>query len=107
MSMKHTPGPWKIAGEHADRQTFIYALNKRGTNRFWFDIQSGLTDDKQRTSVAELSANARLIAAAPELLDALKDCIQLMKLDLECLAFVQPELKKAMAAIEKATGEQA
>jgi hypothetical protein len=108
MSTKHTPGPWKIAGEDAEKQTFIYALNERGSNRFWFDIQPGWTDDKQRTSSAELSANALLIAAAPELLEALRAITD----QLERIGDTRYDkdgqyIDAARAAIAKATGEQA
>jgi hypothetical protein len=97
METKHTPGEWKIAGEDADKQTFVYALNDCGSNRFWFDIQPGWTDDKQRTSNTELSANARLIAAAPALLEALQDALTLLWPSTD-------EHQKALAAIAKATG---
>jgi hypothetical protein len=96
MNAKHTPGPREFDDKHSSGFPLLclYAADNRNP------FHGSRSDDEQ-------NANARLIAAAPELLDALKDCIQLMKLDLEGLAFVQPELKKAMAAIEKATGEQA
>lgn len=60
MSTKHTPGPWMIAGKT------VYALNEDGYNRF-----SALVQDAH-TKESELVANARLIAAAPELLEALQ-----------------------------------
>ena len=50
-------------------------------------------------------ANARLIAAAPELLDALEDCVAVMDRELAGLKAIQPELSSARAAIAKATGE--
>ena len=50
-------------------------------------------------------ANARLIAAAPDLLEALKDCVAVMDRELAGLKAIQPELSSARAAIAKATGE--
>ena len=50
-------------------------------------------------------ANARLIAAAPELLEALEDCVAVMDRELAGLKAIQPELSSARAAIAKATGE--
>jgi hypothetical protein len=73
--MSHTPGPWKVG----EGEPFVYALNEGGTNRFFLSVQAGwITEgrrnraDDQRTSQEECQANANLIAAAPELLEALK-----------------------------------
>jgi hypothetical protein len=68
---KHTPGPWSVAPR---RQ--VLASNKRGllvaqvaTGSVASSIGSAIIDE------AEGQANACLIAAAPELLEALKDLI--------------------------------
>lgn len=70
---KHTPGPWKIAGED---KTFVYASGPLGTNSFWASVQFA---GPERISKHEAEANALLIAAAPDshesnmwLLDAVK-----------------------------------
>ena len=55
---KHTPGPWWIAGEGTIRS----GTGKRDRDAGW------IADVNWRNR----DANARLIAAAPELLDALK-----------------------------------
>jgi len=59
MIAAHTPGPWLIVG------ATVYALNADGFNRFSCQVQDAHTD------VTELRANARLIAAAPDLLTSL------------------------------------
>ena len=59
----HTPAPWLVM----DRT--VYALNDRGFNRFCAQVQDAHTD------VGELEDNARLIAAAPEMLQALKQIV--------------------------------
>ena len=86
---KHTPGPWAIY-VNAPSDIVIRKMSK---------------DGYELCSIARVSsgyANARLIAAAPELLEALADCVEHMH-------WTQPQgeaaLKKAKAAIAKATGE--
>lgn len=72
---KHTPGEWVREG------LTIYALDESGTNnRFYTQVQGGWSwrslncnGGGTRTSEEELEANARLIAAAPEMLEALKE----------------------------------
>ena len=86
---KHTPGPWSIY-VNAPSDHVIRKMSK---------------DGYELCAIARVSsgyANARLIAAAPELLEALTDCVEHMH-------WTQPlgeaALKKAKAAIAKATGE--
>lgn len=68
---KHTPGPWKLA---ADGSAFVYRLDPQGlVNVFSLSITPGWESlHGERTSGDELLANARLIAAAPELLKLLR-----------------------------------
>ena len=88
---KHTPGPWAIY-VNAPSDIVIRKMSK---------------DGYELCSIARVSsgyANARLIAAAPELLEALTDCVEHMH-------WTQPQgeaaLKKAKAVIAKATGSEA
>lgn len=87
MTTKHTPGPW--------------VLDTYGNLKVGFDYVkfSGLCLSSGR----EANANTRLIAAAPELLEALtvlSDWVESLISDNEC----RP-LENARAAIVKATGE--
>ena len=63
---KFTKGPWFA------EKAFVYALNDQGTNRFFAGVQDAFTPK------SELEANARLIAAAPELYEALYECATLL-----------------------------
>lgn len=91
---KFTPGPWLQADGD---KTFIYALNDKGYNRFWFKLQSN-THIECEASQEELEANSDLIAAAPELLEALEDAIEQI--------YDNPILeRKIEKAIAKAKGE--
>lgn len=68
MNTKHTPGPWNISSAN------LYAVNARGRG---IATAHG-TDDVNYSDffppTEEASANARLIAAAPDLLEALMAC---------------------------------
>ncbi|MFD1693877.1 hypothetical protein ACFSHR_27185 [Azotobacter chroococcum] len=87
---KHTPAPWLLEGRT------VYALNADGFNRFCAQVQGA------QTTPAELEANARLICAAPDLLQALEDCTAL----LSCYKEEHEQcMRDARAAIARATGQ--
>ena len=88
MSAKHTPGPWFIE----DNGKCIDITASEG---------SGCKGDRYMRVGGTIDiADARLIAAAPELLDALRDMVS----DRECLS--EATVNFARAAIAKATGDQ-
>ena len=100
MSTQHTPGPWSVGSNH-HAQTFVRAC----------DFQVALLCDGKPP---EIAANARLIAAAPELLVALTellpeykafvaDCGHDPSVGIDCSADFG-RIEKARAAIAKATG---
>ena len=105
MTIKHTPGPWefvpKLTGSENHKGFFLRA-EKAARNGKWAlaEIQPGDEDGKLG------EANARLIAAAPEMLAALRQSVVLLAGT--CLH--APELKPhatydaVSAAIAKATG---
>ena len=82
MKTLHTPGPWPTR----ESATHVTVTNASGDAVFH--------DDKR---IPGVMADARLIAAAPELLDACK----------AALSADQHYIEKCRAAIAKATGEQA
>jgi len=86
---QHTPGPWRVNDwgepEYLDGMKAQYIINAKG---------------EDRTAVVFGQANARLIAAAPELLEALRSILPLA-------VHTSPEdvaVHTARAAIAKATG---
>jgi len=101
----HTPGPWWCTEEY----------QPRSGDRFFIDANIGSSARRDETTVAEIiidplmgdgepSANARLVAAAPELLAALKSLVDVLNDDLnsdQCAAW-----DTAVAAIVKAEGAQ-
>lgn len=93
--MKHTPGPWAriIADGYTVRHPQIYSDKGPVANTTW--LGDGRLD--------ELNANAQLIAAAPELLEALRG---LRDAFLGTSVEVQADaMRAARAAINKAVGQ--
>jgi hypothetical protein len=96
MSTQHTPGPWLTDRNNVHAGQIATVMHcKNGWVEIWTDkwAETGLEEDEQE-------ANARLIAAAPDLLEALKDAL----CALECCGKDYPAATKAHAAIAKATG---
>ena len=91
---EHTPGPWKIVGED---MRFVYAPGKDGTNRFSTHVAPGHIpgyDDEETQQ-----ANARLIAAAPDLLAACKSIMRIRDLWLPAGGKVDPEHMNEVRAL--------
>lgn len=86
MTMKHTPGPWEIHEE------VVYSTDG-------FLIASAEANYEDHIEIQ--AANAKLIAAAPELLNALVAFIWLYDSDDGCKSL--PQYIAAKEAIKKAT----
>lgn len=96
MSAAHTPGPWKVVMQYGVWHVREDPLNWDGRG---YQHVASLPTEKKGSHYGEMfSANARLIAAAPELLEAL----QFIREHGE--EFSGLAAKKAIAAINKATG---
>lgn len=102
---QHTPGPWHISGGPISVHKYRH-----------YDIIGGISlvattailSGSQHTA-EESSANARLIAAAPDLLAALKFCATVLS---DCVLFPERDDENqayswAIAAIAKAEGTNA
>jgi hypothetical protein len=105
--MKHTPGPWELS-EAQYKEGFGTYRRVEQVEQFGDVVASVcIRHAVNHTLDACGDANARLIAAAPDLLEALevilRDHMAVHGVgDLE----MQPALFQARAAITKATGEQ-
>ena len=89
---RHTPGPW----EH-DGTGLIYSMyveEEGGTATFICDVTEDSTHAALCGPTPEEEANARLIAAAPELLEALQSVTHLLEGDAQ---------DKVLAALTTAT----
>jgi hypothetical protein len=91
LETKYTPGQWRII-EHHKAKYEIRAIN----------TEVACLDDVLSKSNGENLANARLIACAPELLEALESTLNLIAM----LDFGDtPTIKKYKQLIAKAKGE--
>lgn len=92
--LKHTPGPWKTEDD----------FYRQGVGILGAD---GLyVAHVIRTSAhSETEANARLIAAAPDLLEALQGAVRAMEIATLLPSF-KPFIQRGKSAIAKATGQQ-
>ena len=108
--MSHTPGPWKHIGGWA-----VYSQDDRPLARaacaFAADCLRESSEDERWNAESaipdsEAESNARLIAAAPELLAALKRIIDDFeaKTDASASSYWLPKWEAARAAIAKAEG---
>lgn len=96
----HTPGPWRVAGKQSG---IIVAPDGRGT------VQIGRVGDFRDAELLRFerdrwSADARLIAAAPELLESLMAMVRDFGSDQEDMDGADV-IDRARAAIAKATGK--
>lgn len=94
MSGKHTPGPWSVPhfAEAGNCQCgYVFSDSQTGMGSICTVDWGGENETKEVAS-----ANARVIAAAPELLEALQDLLARNN---------SANRLKAYTAIAKATGE--
>lgn len=92
---KHTPGPWEMHGEFSGRD-IVQIETKHGYS---------VADVRNYNRSEQNKANAKLIAAAPDLLEALQNLIGEVKdirgVDVE--EYKPAAFEQARAAIKKAT----
>lgn len=98
---KHTPGPWRFSDNTKWWKTnpFSVTVPKKGVH----GTAVANIPARATISMEEAQANARLIAAAPDLLAALNAMLTHMGLDED--EWTKPTFDQARAAIAKATGE--
>lgn len=92
MTTKHTPGPWTL-----DDRGYKYIVHKPGDGYITRDI---CRMDSSTMAAFAQEANARLIAAAPDLLNAV-----LLLLGNPDNRISSADVNAARAAITKATGD--
>ena len=92
--MKHTPKPWEVDSKTGD-------IRHKGTR---VGIVYGIDADPWDVDEEECRGNARLIAAAPDLLEVCKDLLPGLEA-LSTLGVENIHLKHLKAAIAKAEEE--
>ncbi len=98
--MQHTPGPWKCVGTLGPQSN----PSIRGPEVIEDTRGQRLANIAGLWKTPQSEANGRLMAAAPDLLDALNTMLTHMGMDED--EWNKPTFDKARAAIAKATGEQ-
>lgn len=98
---KHTPGPWYYIKDDEWSHSVVTRHGELpdGSPNYW----TVASVNKRREP--EHEANASLIAAAPDLLDALKGALNHWAVP-SSICIDRPAYEKARAAIAKATGQK-
>jgi L-alanine-DL-glutamate epimerase-like enolase superfamily enzyme len=104
MTTQHTPGPWIGAGPSFGDQFPRYTTEITTEDERYGDGHIQICELPFHHHDEENEANARLIAAAPDLLEALKDIVEFWDSIVPTDAVNQMHIN-ARAAIAKATGE--
>jgi hypothetical protein len=96
---KHTQGPWTVGTtEYRFNANMIYAGEEIVCSVYGIPSHRAVNECQPSTGME----NARLIAAAPDLLEALKDCAALLSL----LGFeLSDEYRRTITAIAKAEAQ--
>lgn len=104
---QHTPGPWAVTNHAHGTVINMESSRKTRSGASRYAVIGGF-DASDSEQFQEAQANARLISAAPELLEALQGMLSLddehqRGADDQDVCF---EVQQARAAIAKATGGQ-
>lgn len=100
MSKTHTPGPWLLIREGGRDASAVATLEPAPETMTAPNYWTVASTNGRRD---EWAANARLIAAAPELLECLQDVLQSC---IHTMPSASPLSKRCVAAIARATGEK-
>ena len=120
--MKHTQGPWVFKkderlGESGNKHADLWIIESKSRKAMAIlEVWELNRSPKWRSenpekikehsdTIAEVEANARLIASAPELLDALEACLVYMDGFTQRAAGKSTVIEQARAALAKAIGD--
>lgn len=98
---RHSAGPWEIGTPNGFNANHVYASGDKSVAMVYgISMYTTKQEAEESTMCAEGMANARLIAAAPEMLAALKECLQ----NTGGGWIAASVIERAEAVIAKATG---
>jgi hypothetical protein len=110
MDTKHTPGPWGALPEECDKPYVRIRGTRLGGRYKVANVLTPVYEGVHAREAEETRANASLIAAAPELLEALEKFVKYNDAehmnDVSMMLQYADALECGRAAIAKATGEQ-
>jgi len=105
---EHTPGPWTYSRseQYGDWRFYVAQADGARYTPHYSDVATLIAEtvSDERRSIQE--ANARLIAAAPDLLEALSRLIEIEDGPGMAVIGWEGAMERAYAAIAKARGEQ-
>ncbi len=98
--MRHTPGPWRAAGPHdVNGEPVAYIYQEQ-------EGQSHALAIVRMDSKTSPEANARLIAAAPELLEVAQNALAFLSVSSETGEYKDHLSQRLEQAIAKAEGKE-
>jgi uncharacterized NAD-dependent epimerase/dehydratase family protein len=103
MTTKHTPGPWIALPEEGDKPYVRIRGTRLGRRYKIANVMNAGYDNPPEREAEETRANARLIEASPDLLEALQEVFVIGD-RLVADVYGHEFKEKARAAIAKATG---
>ncbi len=105
---KHTPGPWRLEADpmHFDSLTTITGGQRMNAKPHAWPAYPLTVQVGGMASVKEAQANAALLAAAPELLEALVALLPHVPGHMTNNLHGRPWIEQARAAIAKATAHK-
>ena len=100
---KHTPGPWKARMQYSRNGRELGWMVEHSNGRIgWASLAYADTNEEAPAEDPANAANARLIAAAPDLVEALRKAVKLNSFR-EFNDHI-PAMKAALAKVEASNG---
>lgn len=106
METKHTPGPWTVINGKTLFPSVVFAdveVPKEDIGTLGYPHPSVVINASHDQLMKSIMGNAHLIAAAPELLEALEEMVRMYE-SVEPAGGWQGQYEKSLSAIAKAKG---